>query len=263
MADIPSGTHVLSGADSQKLRTFCSSQTWTEKDLDGYAKILQRGSVQSVCDDFNMRKEEKGIEAARKELADLNYGPTKVPLFNFLLQLRLLDPASQSQYLEIVSYLALEVKVPVDSTDLSGNTALMYSICTKPYFDTEFADVMLAAGGDINHRNRYGCVAAHDVVMVRDLSASGKRTAVDALSYFIKHGGSISVADGDGITPIQIGSSVARFIPELGVLLGGSQALPSGGGSGTVPKAIGRKIGRNDPCWCGSKKKYKVCCGKV
>ena len=30
--------------------------------------------------------------------------------------------------------------------------------------------------------------------------------------------------------------------------------------SGTVVKA--KKIGRNDPCPCGSGKKYKYCCGK-
>jgi uncharacterized protein YecA (UPF0149 family) len=30
--------------------------------------------------------------------------------------------------------------------------------------------------------------------------------------------------------------------------------------SGTVIK--GKKIGRNDPCPCGSGKKYKYCCGK-
>ena len=30
--------------------------------------------------------------------------------------------------------------------------------------------------------------------------------------------------------------------------------------SGTVVK--GKKIGRNDPCPCGSGKKYKQCCGK-
>ena len=31
--------------------------------------------------------------------------------------------------------------------------------------------------------------------------------------------------------------------------------------SGTVIK--GKKIGRNDPCPCGSGKKYKYCCGKT
>jgi preprotein translocase subunit SecA len=28
------------------------------------------------------------------------------------------------------------------------------------------------------------------------------------------------------------------------------------------PKRIGPKVGRNDPCPCGSGKKYKQCCGK-
>ena len=29
------------------------------------------------------------------------------------------------------------------------------------------------------------------------------------------------------------------------------------------PKFIGKKIGRNDQCFCGSKKKYKHCCGSI
>ena len=29
-----------------------------------------------------------------------------------------------------------------------------------------------------------------------------------------------------------------------------------------IPKVAGAKIGRNDPCPCGSGKKYKNCCGK-
>ena len=29
------------------------------------------------------------------------------------------------------------------------------------------------------------------------------------------------------------------------------------------PKFIGKKIGRNEPCFCGSKKKYKHCCGSL
>ncbi|HJX69959.1 MAG TPA: SEC-C metal-binding domain-containing protein [Dehalococcoidia bacterium] len=26
--------------------------------------------------------------------------------------------------------------------------------------------------------------------------------------------------------------------------------------------AVGKKVGRNDPCPCGSGKKYKLCCGR-
>jgi uncharacterized protein YecA (UPF0149 family) len=41
------------------------------------------------------------------------------------------------------------------------------------------------------------------------------------------------------------------------------EALPAGG-TATAVKTIVRdepKIGRNDPCPCGSGKKYKKCCG--
>jgi preprotein translocase subunit SecA len=36
----------------------------------------------------------------------------------------------------------------------------------------------------------------------------------------------------------------------------------SGGGRPPKPKASGRKVGRNEPCPCGSGKKYKHCCGR-
>ena len=28
------------------------------------------------------------------------------------------------------------------------------------------------------------------------------------------------------------------------------------------PKFVGKKMRRNEPCFCGSKKKYKHCCGR-
>jgi preprotein translocase subunit SecA len=36
----------------------------------------------------------------------------------------------------------------------------------------------------------------------------------------------------------------------------------AGGGKQEPAKAAGKKVGRNDPCPCGSGKKYKKCCGK-
>ena len=46
----------------------------------------------------------------------------------------------------------------------------------------------------------------------------------------------------------------------------GSRRAPAGNGQGgvnpaTVVKSEDEKIGRNDPCWCGSGKKYKKCHG--
>ena len=40
-------------------------------------------------------------------------------------------------------------------------------------------------------------------------------------------------------------------------------APPAGGNAAATPAAAGPKIGRNDPCHCGSGKKYKQCHGKL
>ena len=42
-------------------------------------------------------------------------------------------------------------------------------------------------------------------------------------------------------------------------------AVQVGGGGGSNKKRLkagGKKVGRNDPCPCGSGKKYKHCCGR-
>jgi preprotein translocase subunit SecA len=43
----------------------------------------------------------------------------------------------------------------------------------------------------------------------------------------------------------------------------GSATSTTTAGNGDVPQPVqrGPKIGRNDPCWCGSGKKYKRCHG--
>jgi len=40
------------------------------------------------------------------------------------------------------------------------------------------------------------------------------------------------------------------------------QAAPVGAAAGSASAPANVKIGRNDPCWCGSGKKYKRCHGK-
>jgi preprotein translocase subunit SecA len=48
------------------------------------------------------------------------------------------------------------------------------------------------------------------------------------------------------------------------VAAGAATAVAMGGngsGSGTQTAKAGPKVGRNDPCWCGSGKKYKRCHG--
>jgi len=241
-----------------RLRAFCSSATYDGSDLDDYALLLNNGPLQAVKAEFTRRIEAVGIDNARQSIADIRYGPTKIPFYNYILQLTVLAPQNRSLYLDYLRFFALEAGVPVDSTDLSGSTALMWSISTKPYLDTEVADILLQAGGQINHRNRYGCVAAHDIAMSSDYTASGRRKTFEALKYFISKGGDINIADGDGVTVRKLATMILPMLPELGQLLNGSsEAVHSG-----AVQAKGRKMGRNEPCSCGSKKKYKVCCGK-
>lgn len=94
----------------------------------------------------------------------------------------------------------------------------MWSISTKPYIEPEVADILLKAGGNINRRNRYGCVAAHDAVMARDYSADGQKKTCDAVKYFVEHGGDLDVECGDGCTPRSIAKKVQFLVPELGKL---------------------------------------------
>ncbi|KAF4625374.1 hypothetical protein G7Y89_g12789 [Cudoniella acicularis] len=98
MANLSSGTHILSGLESQRLRTFCSSETLSANDLDDCAILLQNGILSTIRDDFENRAKQSNIEKAREALAAIQYGPTRISLFNFLLQLTILNPSSRPLY---------------------------------------------------------------------------------------------------------------------------------------------------------------------
>lgn len=145
---------------------------------------------------------------------------------------------------------------------MSGTTALMYSVSTKPYFDPEFAQLMLDAGGDINRRDRFGGVAAHDIVTVQLLYDSGAHEkAGRALQWFLEHGGLLNVEDGDGISVRRIIENLSKTDRTLnGVVARFEQQQSEGGNRGNG--AVARPTARNSPCPCGSGRKYKKCCGK-
>lgn len=50
-----------------------------------------------------------------------------------------------------------------------------------------------------------------------------------------------------------------RRYPQYENLGSGDNKTPGAGGTGTSVRQSGKKLGRNDPCWCGSGKKYKAC----
>lgn len=136
-------------------------------------------------------------------------------------------------------------------------TALMYSLCTKPYFDPEFAQVMLDAGGDINRRDRFGGVAAHDITTVQLLYRPGAHERAGlALQWFLEHGGNLDIEDGEGLSARHIIAKLeATDMTFKGIV---DKFEEKKGEFGT----FARPTARNSPCPCGSGRKFKKCCGK-
>ncbi|MCI0344377.1 MAG: SEC-C domain-containing protein [Chloroflexi bacterium] len=70
---------------------------------------------------------------------------------------------------------------------------------------------------------------------------------------------------GGGITSAGAGGLLARATTSSGSS-GNGAARPGAAGDGQQARPghtpTGEKIGRNDPCWCGSGQKYKRCHGR-
>ncbi|MBU4334221.1 MAG: SEC-C domain-containing protein, partial [Candidatus Omnitrophica bacterium] len=58
-----------------------------------------------------------------------------------------------------------------------------------------------------------------------------------------------------------LGNAASRYRPEA-VGAGIDQIVPPPTFSTSIGLGKGQKVGRNDPCSCGSGKKYKKCCGR-
>ncbi|MBD3321368.1 MAG: hypothetical protein GF350_09770 [Chitinivibrionales bacterium] len=59
-------------------------------------------------------------------------------------------------------------------------------------------------------------------------------------------------------------SAQARQPQQAAAGRGGAQLITNRAGSEKkMPMRVGKQVGRNDPCPCGSGKKYKKCCGKA
>ena len=160
-------------------------------------------------------------------------------MYNVILTMMELEPSSRSSRLETVHWLVHDAKVDTDGTDLSGTSALMHSISTKPYLDTDFATLMLEGGADINRRNRYACTTAHDIVMVWPGQSEGR--AVVALQCFVEKGGDVEIKDEDGLSAKTMVMSHARKVPGLVGVVNGRSAKVT-----TAMGALGKKMGSNE-----------------
>ncbi|KAF8885876.1 hypothetical protein CPB84DRAFT_1816775 [Gymnopilus junonius] len=187
---------VLQGQESLRLRMFFTNNCMEPfRDLDRLGLLLFAADKDAVKLDYATRLNEKkktlghdeSIRAAAQEYAAMRWGPTEVPIYNLLGLFTMICPAQRATYLDFARFF-IEKNVPVDGKDLSGSPALTHVFSTKPAFDLEYAQILYDAGGDVNTRNRYGGIVAHEI-------------ATQALQWFLSHGGNLDIADGDGMTP--------------------------------------------------------------
>ncbi|KAI0353694.1 hypothetical protein OH77DRAFT_578686 [Trametes cingulata] len=212
----------LSGVESQRLRTYFSSNSLEPaRDLDLFGRAVMMGDLDGLKSIYQIRlahfsslaaDEEAARSAAMKEIYLKRWGPTRVPLFNLILLSSLINPGSKEMHHNIARWLIEEAKVPVDGTDLSGSTALHHAISTKPAFEPEYAQILYDAGGDVNHRNRYGGTPAHEQIMTWDpRDKAVVRRAATALKWYLDHGGNIDIKDTDGKSPRSMVDSTRRL----------------------------------------------------
>lgn len=215
MSELIKTSEMLRGWESQRLRTYFASICMEPaRDLDEYGRVLASGNLSLVQMNFMSRvdgnmagppdaDEANAIAhvAAARELYDLRWGPTKSPIYNVLGLMSIIIPSRRTAYLDIARFLINTAKVPIDGVDLSGTTALSHSFSTKPGFDFEYAQMLYDAGGDVNHRNRYGSTVAQEIVQIWMLNdASAIRKATESFEWYLAHGGNVDVGDGDGMT---------------------------------------------------------------
>ncbi|KAF2817306.1 uncharacterized protein BDZ99DRAFT_493150 [Mytilinidion resinicola] len=230
--NLKTSTDTLSGADSQALRSFCTSEYLNVTTIDDeYGQSIRNRSLKSLKARFQARCTLIGKEAATQEIFDMRWGPTRVPIYNVMLTLKFMMasvPGSRSDFLNITDFLVKTAEVPVDGADMSGTTALMHAIGTKPYLDTEFAQALLDTGANINRRNRYGETTAHEISKVHAFPAENKTKALEALKWFVDHGGDVDIKDSEGITPrfMITNTAVKQIAPRM------VNVLPAGTTSG-------------------------------
>jgi preprotein translocase subunit SecA len=89
----------------------------------------------------------------------------------------------------------------------------------------------------------------------------------------VQGSGSMSAAVAAGATPAEMEESAGGIGGGAGGIGGGAGGIGGGAGGVTnrfaednetqvpIVKSDKERVGRNDPCWCGSGKKYKFCHG--
>ncbi|KAJ7727344.1 hypothetical protein B0H14DRAFT_3001709, partial [Mycena olivaceomarginata] len=249
LSELLKTNEILKGVESQRLRTFCTSECMEPgRDLDAYGISLAKGELAQVKADFARRvarhaainPESPGPStteppvkltpeaAAAQELYGLTWGPTR----------------RGAMHLAVARWLIQTAKVPVNAPDLSGTLAVSHAISTKPALDTEYAQLLFDAGGDLNNRNRYGATAAHEITLIwTPKDPAVVLRATEALKWFLAHGGSVDIADSDGMAVRYMATRQKSVVPGLAAVISASdrERKNAGDGDGSCCALCGRE----------------------
>lgn len=167
----------------------------------------------------NSRIEELGGNrlAVAQELYDRRWGVTKITIYHLILTMFDHAPERKESLLGLTRYLAQDIKVPVDATDVTGSSALYRAISTKPHAEPEFAQILFDAGGSVNQKDRFGCTAASDIAQA---NVKGDTTNnVQMLKWFIDHGGDVDTKDNDGMSVKKLVDMMSKRVPSMAAVL--------------------------------------------
>ena len=179
------------------------------------------------------------IEAVRKELYGARWGPTRLPIYNVILQLFLFTPEKKMQLLDLTRYLAWDVEVPVDGTDVLGATALYWAISTKPYAEAEFAQILFDVGGSVNQKNRLGGTAAGEIAQVDFKGDTSK--SVEMMRWWFEHGGDVDAQDNDGMNVKTLVEMMRGKVPGMAEILKKGRGVRKEGNCGNCGRAPSEK----------------------
>lgn len=220
LEDLRDSRDELSGMDALELRGWTSSNALLpRRDLTdplGQALLSTFSDTPNALSGYiDARTTElSGNSAAmRQELFNARWGPTKIGIYNVILQFLLFTPENKKNLLDLTRYLTTEIKVPVNGTDVLGCSALYWSISTKPYTETAFAQILFDAGGSVNQKNRLGGTAAGEIAQADVKGDTSKN--VEMLAWWVEHGGDVDAKDNDGMNVRTLVEMMRKKVPGM------------------------------------------------
>ncbi|KAF2825920.1 hypothetical protein CC86DRAFT_382891 [Ophiobolus disseminans] len=216
LQDLTDSNDKLSGMDAMELRGFASQSPMVpSRDL---TDELGRSLMSTLQGRSNALKEYvenfDGDRAALvQELYKKRWGPTRIPLYNVILTFLHLMADNKDFILETTRYLAQELSVPVDGTDVTGGSALYWAISTKPFAQAEFAQMLFDAGGSVNQKNRFSATTASEIAQV-DFTTDTKKN-VQMMEWYVEHGGDVEGKDSDGMNVKMLVEMMRKRVPGM------------------------------------------------